>query len=208
MHYLYRVTNLIDGKYYIGMAKSQNPETHRYMGSGVKVKRAIAKYGMENFRKEILLKSDDRNTIAEAEALYVTRTTLDDPLCYNMHEGGHGGWAHINRAQPKDRKNVQSFLAKVESGEVKVGGTKNWSGSSWERARAQGAKNREAGCGKLSWANMSEEARADRKRRLSERQSGSKNNSFGKSWYNDGEKNFLLVRGEHPGLVLGRLSKK
>jgi hypothetical protein len=48
---IYKTTNLINGKIYIGKDSKNNS---KYLGSGLLLKRAILKYGKENFKKEIL----------------------------------------------------------------------------------------------------------------------------------------------------------
>ena len=54
MYYLiYRTTNLLNGKYYVG-AHRTTKKNDDYLGSGVALKRAIKKYGRENFSKEIV----------------------------------------------------------------------------------------------------------------------------------------------------------
>ena len=47
---LYKITNLINQKFYIGVHATNNPNDS-YMGSGVAITRAIAKHGRENFKK-------------------------------------------------------------------------------------------------------------------------------------------------------------
>jgi hypothetical protein len=44
-HYIYKTTNLINGKIYIGKRSHKNPEKDKYLGSGNVLKQAISKYG-------------------------------------------------------------------------------------------------------------------------------------------------------------------
>jgi group I intron endonuclease len=48
---IYKTTNLINGKQYIGKDKNNNP---KYIGSGTDLKIAIKEYGKHNFKKEII----------------------------------------------------------------------------------------------------------------------------------------------------------
>jgi hypothetical protein len=49
---IYKTTNLINGKIYIGQDSNDNKN---YLGSGLKLKRAIKKYSKENFIKEVIV---------------------------------------------------------------------------------------------------------------------------------------------------------
>ena len=53
MYTVYKTVNLVNGKYYIGVHKTDNPYDD-YIGSGKLIKRAIKKYGKDSFHKEII----------------------------------------------------------------------------------------------------------------------------------------------------------
>ena len=51
--YIYQITNLTNGKIYVGKHKSEkHPDENGYYGSGKQITAAIRKYGIENFKKE------------------------------------------------------------------------------------------------------------------------------------------------------------
>lgn len=95
-HFIYKTTNLITKRFYIGMHSTENLKDG-YMGSGKILQRSIAKYGLENHQLEIIKFYDSRVDLRRAEAEFVTRETLDNPLCMNLKLGGFGGWDYINK---------------------------------------------------------------------------------------------------------------
>lgn len=89
-HYVYKVTNLITNKYYVG-AHSTSNLNDGYMGSGQQIKDAIKKYGATNFKFEILEMFSTREDAFKKEAEIVTENFVRDPQTYNMTTGGIGG---------------------------------------------------------------------------------------------------------------------
>jgi hypothetical protein len=87
---VYKTVNLINHRYYQGVHETSNPNDS-YLGSGIVLTRAVAKYGASNFSKEILFVY---NTAEEAFSKEVELCAIskNDPLCYNLHPGGKGGF--------------------------------------------------------------------------------------------------------------------
>jgi hypothetical protein len=67
---IYKITNLTNGKMYIGKHKTVNIDDG-YMGSGIIIKHALKKYGTENFRKEWLMFCEDEEELNYMERVYV-----------------------------------------------------------------------------------------------------------------------------------------
>lgn len=91
-HYVYEITNLINGKKYIGKRSCHcDISKDRYMGSGYALKEAINKYGINNFKKEIIFicKTDDEAYKKEAYYIQIKNAT-NDKMYYNLCGGGRG----------------------------------------------------------------------------------------------------------------------
>lgn len=86
-HYFYKITNLLNEHYYYGI-HSTNDLNDGYMGSGSRLKYAFNKYGVENFKKEILKYFDTREELANYESEIVGENLIHDLNCYNISYGG------------------------------------------------------------------------------------------------------------------------
>ena len=90
-HFIYKTTNLKNGKFYVGM-HSTNNLNDGYLGSGKRLKRSIKKYGKENFKIEYLEFFDSRELLVEREKQLVNEELLKDTNCMNLMNGGGGGF--------------------------------------------------------------------------------------------------------------------
>jgi hypothetical protein len=120
--YLYKIENLIDGKYYIGAHKTSNLED-RYFGSGKRLHQAIEKHGVENFKKTILQFFDTEEEMFLAEATIVNEEFVKDRQTYNMKVGGNGGWSYVHEkglnrgfTGKNHSKETKKFLSELASG--------------------------------------------------------------------------------------------
>lgn len=136
---VYKTINLVNNKFYIGK-HYQTIDPHQfdgYYGSGSQIINAVTKYGKENFIRETLFVFDN-----EADCLLKEEETvaphLGKPYCYNMRSGGIGGFEHINSIPKEDRPNIKSYKRKIASGELKVGGTQNWTEETYNKVRETG----------------------------------------------------------------------
>lgn len=101
-HFVYKTTNLINGKWYIGK-HSTNDLNDSYLGSSQHLKSAIKKYGKENFIREILLFCDSEEAAYEKDAELVTMEVVKNPMTYNKMPGGKGGQKMRTDDQLKER---------------------------------------------------------------------------------------------------------
>ncbi|EHK2326859.1 GIY-YIG nuclease family protein [Clostridium perfringens] len=108
-HYVYLITNLINGKKYIGKISCNCPiEEDQYMGSGKILRNAKLKYGNENFIKSIIEVCNTENDAYEREKYWIEEyNAFDSNEFYNLTPGGEGNSTY-NRFEVIDN-NIAKF---------------------------------------------------------------------------------------------------
>ena len=90
--YIYKTTNLLNNKIYIGKRVYRKKDDNWYLGSGIYLNRAIKKYGRENFKKEILEWCNNKSHLCEREIYWISQfNATDTKIGYNLSLGGDGG---------------------------------------------------------------------------------------------------------------------
>ncbi len=135
IYYIYKITNLCNGKIYIGIHKTKSVDDS-YMGSGKLLKAAIKKYGRENFKKEILETFDNEEDMIVREQELVTSEFVLDETNYNIMPGGKFGSLERNNLSFKNKRHSLETIEKI-------------------RNSAIGRKHTDATCKKLSENNFS-----------------------------------------------------
>lgn len=115
-HFIYKTTNLLNGRYYVGLHSTDVLEDD-YIGSGKRLWNEVNKYGRENFKREIVEFLPSRKELKARERSLVNEEMLKDPLCINLKLGGEGGWESINALYCSKKRSVYG----------KVNMTKMWS---------------------------------------------------------------------------------
>ena len=89
--YIYKTTNLINNKIYIG--KRLGNFNEKYLGSGIALMNAIKKYNKINFKVELLKEANSLTNLNNLEKAYIQkyRNKYGKDFLYNIADGGDGG---------------------------------------------------------------------------------------------------------------------
>lgn len=149
-HYVYEITNLVNGKKYIGKRSCHCPiEEDKYMGSGTLLKRAIDKYGIENFTKKVLHICKDEDEAYKFEENHIESTkAYSDKKYYNIAYGGKGFRSEHVSSINRERWKNEDYKEKV-SNSIK----KAWSNPL--------VKEKISASIKLSWTEERKQARSE-----------------------------------------------
>lgn len=212
IRYIYRITNLINGKTYIGQRtpNCENIEDDNYYGSGKLIKLAEQKYGISNFRKDIIVSGlYTKVEIDKLEIEYILKEKELGHSEYNISTGGQQGgnmgedWLLqvkiANQQEPHKEKLKLAFV------NFKQNNPERWKEIQRERLEAimidrannpdkyktfLGKKHSDATKQKMSEAALKQD------------RTGNKNGSFGKHWFTNGKENIKCEscpEGFYPG---------
>ena len=198
MHYLiYKITNKINGKFYIGKHKTSKIDD-AYFGSGKHLKNAIEKYGAQNFVFEILIDLNNYEEMTLLERMVVNEDFISRCDTYNEHLGGDGGfaaglWKGRKRTAEDNLKKSQRMKANHPL-KGKVGPFKG-------RRHTDSAKL------KNSIAHKGKKLSDEAKKKMSCSHKGKNDWSKGRHWFNNGIEN--VVDFECPiGFTEGKIKRK
>lgn len=89
-NYVYKITNLVNGKIYIGKHSTDDLDDG-YMGSGKRLHQAYKKYGLENFNKEVIDYYNSEDELNQGEIYWIAKfNSTDQNIGYNLTYGGEG----------------------------------------------------------------------------------------------------------------------
>jgi group I intron endonuclease len=196
-HFIYKTTNLLNDKYYVGMHSTNNLKDG-YLGSGKRLRYSIRKYGIENFKLEILEWFDTREALVERETQLVDEDLLKDEMCLNLKPGGQGGFIndeHANKFHSAGGKAVLQMFGKLHQYKMQTD-----------------LEYREKVCIKLRGRNtFGGKSHSDEtKKKMSESSKGkgigSSNSQFGTCWITNGNESKKIYKGDiiPKGWHLGR----
>jgi hypothetical protein len=195
---IYKTTNKVNDKVYIGCHKTTVPNDD-YIGSGKILKRAIKKYGRENFEKEVLFIFDTPEEMFSKESDIVDKLFVESDHTYNLLIGGWGGYDYVNSTG----KNLYG-----KNGDVLHGGRNLRDGKemkqflidrglweSWKMKLSDIARERYRKFGS-HWSGRKHKESTKRKigERMSVTQKGNRNSQFGTCWiYSNTEKKCIRI---------------
>lgn len=203
IHYLiYKTTNLINGKIYIGQHKTKNLNDG-YIGSGIELRKAIELFGIDNFKTEILFDFDNFKDMDDKERELVNEEFVAREDTYNIIPGGLDEIHHVcgesrARANRTRWKNLSKEQRKHYMEAAKLAST--------GRHRPMDERKRISSSLKMTYKQdpskkgmLGKHHSKESKHKMSLSHRGKKNNQYGKMWIcNDETKESIIISKNDP----------
>jgi hypothetical protein len=210
-HFIYKTTNLLNGKYYVGMHSTSNLNDG-YLGSGKRLRYSIRKYGIENFKLEIIEWLASREELVEKEKQLVNEDLLKDEMCINLKPGGGGGfcndehkWKYILTGS---KAGTSALIEKFKNQEFR----ENWGSvrkQAWENNTAENKAKIMKPLLEYRGTKHTKETIEKMKQQRKGLGAGSTNSQFGTRWITNGKENKKINKSDKlpAGWSLGRIVK-
>jgi len=216
-HFIYKTTNILSGRYYIGMHSTDNLDDG-YLGSGKRLRYSINKYGKENFIREILEFCKTREELKNKESEIINLNEIAKIDCINLKVGGEGGFSSeehkikfVTHGVKNGRKKTDEYL------NSKFGGDDNWLSSFNSHVNKTAWKNEEYRNNKLKNLDWTGKKHTEESKRLiSEKRKGTglgeNNSQYGTCWITKDDINKKIKKEDfntylNEGWIKGRVKK-
>jgi len=199
MYYtVYKITNLINNKIYIGVHKTNNLEDG-YMGSGKYLKYSITKYGIENFKQEYIAIFDNADDMFNMESKIVNEEFVLDENTYNLKLGGNGGWDNVSTSESLKRGGKLGGLAIAKRLKEDTKFAEEFSLQMKKNAKkANIIRNLKIASGEINPKTFLGKTHTEETKKIiglkNSVNTGSKNSQFGSMWITDGIVNKKIHR--------------
>jgi hypothetical protein len=196
---VYRITNTINGKHYIGKHQTKDLDDG-YFGSGKLLRYAIKKYGKDAFVKQILRVCSTEKEMDLIEKILVVP---DPEISYNLCNGGQGGWSYLNRdfwseeKRHKHNKKVSPFGKDFAKKLAKRGHYINTGNKSREWFNTLTAEDKKRLFANSSFCGKTHSEETKKRIGLKNKKlTGKRNGSFGTCWITNGQVNKKIKKDE------------
>lgn len=204
-HFIYKTTNILSGKYYLGMHSTNNLEDG-YLGSGRRLRYSINKYGKENHKREILEFCNSREELVLKEEYIVNLNEIAKVDCMNLRIGGTGGFSSEEHRIQFHKAGQRVLKWKRENDETYIKNHSKCSSINMKKKRASGKI--KPIIEYYNWTGNHHSTETKQKIGLTNsiKQKGIKNSQYGTCWITDEKINKKIYRGDEipNGFRLGR----
>ena len=213
MGYIYKITNTVNQKSYIGISIHE-PEKHRikhHLSGGRKSNRLIArdvkKYGKDAFTYKILEANVFDELLPNLEVAYIANYNTVSPNGYNLSYGGEGGGSPSEETRQKISQTMKSKplsaerlrkIRETHKGKIVTAETR--------KKMSEAAKNRTRTaehCRNLSKTNKGKKHSAETRNKMSEVRKGERHPFFGKKHTAEARQKMAVAK-IHPNQISAR----